>query len=217
MPHELTHKKIYAVFFPAILLGGLALFIQIIRYQPLNPTNTASEKNTPTEFNIPILPTDPVIGSKKSPLTVVAFEDFSCSACRSLQELFSKVQQKYPEKIKMIWKGLPVNDFPYPSINALRYGICAHEQEQFEKFSAYAFSNNDNLSDATLEKISEEITMDAEELASCLASDRPDRIIELNKQIANTLNIQSVPTLFIDNTQIQTPESLADWEHLLGI
>ena len=217
MAEELTHKKIYAVFFPAILLGGLALFIQIIRYQPLNPKIETNEQNASEEFKIPILPTDPIIGNKKSPITVVAFEDFSCAACKAQHDLFLEVQKKHPDKVKMVWKGIPVNDFPYPSIDALRYGVCAHEQEQFDQFAAYAFSNSDNLSEATLNKIGEEIKLDAEELTACLATDRPNRVVELNKNIANTVNLQSVPTFFIDNTQIETPGSLSDWERVLGL
>lgn len=217
MPHELTHKKIYAVFFPAILLGSLALFIQIIRYQPLNPKIEAVEQNAASEFKIPTLPTDPIIGNKKSPVTVVAFEDFSCSGCRAQHDLFLQVQRQYPDKVKMVWKGIPVNDFPYPSVDALRYGVCAHEQEQFDQFAAYAFSNSDNLSEGTLKKISEEIKLDIEELQTCLESERPDRVIEFNKNIANTLNLQSVPTLFINNVQIETPKLLSDWERILEL
>ncbi len=217
MSHELTHKKIYAVFLPAILLGALALFIQIVRYQPLNPKIAAVEENVASEFKIPTLPTDPIIGSKKSPITVIAFEDFSCSACRTQHDLFLQVQQKHPDKVKMVWKGLPVNNFPHPSLTALRYGVCAHEQKQFDQFAAYAFSNSDNLSEGTLTKISQEIKLDIEKLNTCLESDRPDRIIELNKNIANTLNLQSVPTLFINNVQIETPKLLSDWERILGL
>lgn len=217
MPHQLTHKKIYAVFFPAILLGILALFIQIIRYQPLYPKIEPEEQNATEEFKIPILPTDPIIGNKKSGITVVAFEDFSCDACRSQHDLFLQVQERYPDKVKMVWKGIPVNDFPYPSITAIRYGVCAHEQKQFDQFTAYAFSNSNNLSEGTLATVSEEIKLDAKKLATCLDSDRPDRVIELNKNIANTLNLQSVPTLFINNVQIETPKSLSDWERILGL
>ncbi len=217
MPHELTHKKIYAVFLPAILLGALALFIQIIRYQPLYPKIEPVEENIASEFKIPTLPTDPLIGNKKSPITVIAFEDFSCAACRAQHDLFLQVQQKHPDKVKMVWKGLPVNNFPHPSLTALRYGMCAHEQKQFDQFAAYAFSNSDNLSEGTLDKISEEIKLDNEKLASCLASDRPDGVIELNKNIANALNLQSVPTLFINNVQIKTPETLSDWERILEL
>ncbi|MBP9731896.1 MAG: thioredoxin domain-containing protein [Candidatus Magasanikbacteria bacterium] len=217
MSHELTHKKIYAVFFPAILLGSLALFIQIVRYQPLYPKIDTTEQNADSKFEVPILPTDPIIGNRKSPITVIAFEDFSCSACKAQHDLFLQVQQKYPDKIKMIWKGLPVNNPLQPPVTALRYGVCAHEQKQFDQFAAYAFSNSDNLSEGTLNKISEEIKLDTEKLTTCLASDRPDQIIETNKKIANTLNLQSVPTLFIDNKQIQTPETLNDWERILGL
>ncbi len=218
MAQELTHKKIYAVFFPAILLGALALFIQIIRYEPLLPSLEKTNVETlDTTFTIPILPTDPIIGNRKSPLTVIAFEDFSCEACKAQHDLFLQLEQEYPDKVKIIWKGLPVHDFPYPSIDAIRYGVCAEEQEKFNEFAAYAFSNGDNLSQSTLIQIGEEIGLDTKDLTSCLASDRPDRTVGITKKIAETLNLQSVPTFFIENTQIKTPQSIDEWKRELGL
>lgn len=218
MALELTNKKIFFVFIPAILLGGLALFIQIVRYEPLIPkveTQQTTEQNT--QFVIPILPADPIIGNKKSPVTVIAFEDFSCEGCKAEQDLFSQLQTTYPNKVKMIWKGLPVNDFPYPSVDALRYGFCTNEQQKFNEFSAYAFSNSNNLSSGTLSLVGEQIGLNAKDLAECLASTRPDQYIELNKNIARTLNIQSVPTFFMNNVQIKAPQSIEDWKVLLGL
>ena len=219
MAQELTKKKIFIVFVPAILLGALGLFIQIIRYEPLLPTvdKTATDTSKQPAFTIPILPTDPIIGSKKSPITVIAFEDFSCDACKAQHDLFLQIQKIYPDKVKMIWKGLPVHDFPYPSVDALRYSVCATEQNKFDDFASYAFSNGDNLSESTLVKIGEEIGLDAKDLTACLASDRPTKAIELTKNIANTLNLQSVPTFFINNAQIKTPESLDEWRTTLGL
>lgn len=219
MAPELTHKKIYIVFFPAIFLGALALFIQIIKYQPLFPKEVVEEKNSTTasQFVIPILPTDPVIGNKKSPTTVIAFEDFSCAACKAQYDLFLQLEKEYPGKVKIVWKGLPVNDFPYPSIDSLTYAACAQEQKKFDEFAAYAFANTTNLSESTLAGIATQIKLDSKDLSSCLSSDRPNQQIELTKNIARTLNLQSVPTLFINNTQIETPQSIEDWRQILGL
>lgn len=218
MPPELTRKKIYKVFIPAILLCALALFIQIVRYEPLIPKMDEQKKDEQSsKFIIPILPTDPIIGNKKSPVTVVAFEDFSCGGCKAQHELFLELQNQYPDKVKMVWKGLPVNDFPYPSSDALKYGICAHEQKKFDEFASYAYANATNLSPGTLSQIADEIQLDRSDLDSCLSSERPAKQIELTKEIARTLNLQSVPTFFINNTQIQTPQSLDAWKQILGL
>lgn len=218
MALELTKKKIYTVFLPAILLGGLALFIQIIRYEPLIPKVDTTKNNDATaQFIIPILPADPIIGNKKSPVTVIAFGDFSCGGCKAQHELFLELQNQFPNKVKMVWKGLPVNDFPYPSLDALRYGSCANEQKKFTEFASYAYANSTNLSIATLSEIANEINLDRKDLDACLSSERPNQEIEITKEIARTLNLQSVPTIFINNAQIEAPQSLEAWKQLLGL
>jgi protein-disulfide isomerase len=218
MPHELTHKKIYAVFVPAILLGALALFVQILRYEPLLPKPVETDNTQAgAPFIIPILPTDPIVGNVQAAHTIIAFEDFSCGACKSQHDLFIELQKKHPSKVNIIWKGLPVNDFPYPSLNAIRYGFCAAEQDKFNEFTSLAFANSNNLSESILNILSEEIMLDSEDLTECLASPRPDKYVEINKGIAQTLNVQSVPTFFRDNIQIANPKSIEEWEILLNL
>lgn len=213
---ELTHKKIFIVFVPAILLGCLALFIQIVRYQPLFPKQETTQSSQ-DKLEITILPDDPVLGNKRAPYTVIAFEDFSCGACQAQHELFLNLQKQYPNKVKIIWKGLPVHDFPYPSIDAIRYGYCAAEQNKFNEFSSFAFANSTNLVQDTLAIIADEISLDPTDLAACLSSTRPDENVANNKQIAQLLQVQSVPTLFINNVQIQTPETIEDWKQLFSL
>src|SRR5688572_1930086 len=99
MEKELTHKKIYLVFIPAILLGCLALFIQIIQYEPLFP---AQQPDTETENQvvaIELRPDDPIIGNKRAPRTIVAFEDFACGECKRQHEIFTELQKQFPDKV----------------------------------------------------------------------------------------------------------------------
>jgi len=216
---RLTPKKIYTVFIPAILLGALALFIQIIIYEPLYPKIDPVEAGTAADGKIivPILPVDPILGDTRAPITIIAFEDFACEGCRRQHEMFVELERLYPKKVKIIWKGIPVNQFPHPSLMAHRYGFCANQQKKFAEFASYAYANNLNLSESTLLQIMEEIGIRNNRLATCLASDAPDSYIATTEEIARFFNVMEVPTFFIDNVQIRTPQSLESWRQTLDL
>ncbi len=218
---ELTHKKIFAVFIPALLLCGLALFIQLVRYEPLSPK---TQVETPAETagklsEVELLPDDPILGNRRSPNLVVAFSDFTCGKCRQHYELFRKLEEKYPGKVAIEWKGLPVQEFPYSSMEAIRYGYCAAEQNKFNEFAFYAFENYTNLVQETLVVIADEIALDPTDLTECLSSTRPNDNIVKNKDIATFFNIQGVPTFFLNNIQLKENQiaTLEDWEKLFNL
>jgi len=209
----LSTKKMLAIFLPALIIVGLAFFIQIVNYKPLFP----KLKETTSEFTIPLSTQDPIIGNSKAANTIIAFEDFACESCKQHNEYLENLQKKYPNKCKIIWKGLPVAVYPYPSLEAQKYGYCAEAQKKFSEFKDYAFANTDNLSDTTLQTIAEEIKLDQKKLDKCLSDEETTVYIENTKQIAQILSIQSVPAFFINNKQISNPNSEYGWEEILGL
>jgi len=212
------NKTLIIIFLPAIIIAGLALFIRIIQYQPLYPDLKDYENlNGQTGFNLPIYPEDPIIGNKKAPKTIVAFEDYSCQGCKIQSTILNNLLEKYPDKIKIIWKGLPVSQFPYPSKPAHDYAFCINEQGEFNKFYQLAFTNGGNLSNEILDVITEQIDLNQKDLKTCLESNRPQLYVEKTEQLGMVLNIQSVPTFFVNNKQVTTPTTLEGWEMLLGL
>lgn len=203
------------VFIPAILVAGFALFVQILRYEPLFP----KKADTPPaeEFSIPVTAADPIMGVKRAGKTIVAFEDFGCNSCKQYDEILSQLVALHPTGVKIIWKGLPVTRFPYPSEPALKYAFCAYKQEKFNEFRTQAFALSDQLSENTLKKIAADIKLDTDELEECLASPAAEEHIIQNKNLAALLNIQAVPTFFINNKQVEGPQTVDGWETLLGI
>src|SRR3989344_3781722 len=182
-------KKMILIFIPALLVVGFALFIQVLRYEPLFPkkNTSSSDGEKPQEFSIPFSITDPIIGQKRAGKTIVAFEDFGCHRCKQYDEILTQLVAKHPNAIKIIWKGLPVTRFPYPSELALKYGFCAHSQKKFT------------------------------ELEKCLAGPATENYIFQNKNLALQLNIQAVPTFFVDNKQVEEAETVEGWADILAI
>ncbi len=209
-------KYIALIFIPAILIALLALFIRFIQYEPQFPDETKIE-TAQTGLQIPLYPDDPIIGSKKASIMLVAFEDFGCDGCKVQSTLFDSLMKKYPDKVKVVWKGLAATKFPFPTDLAHQYGFCANRQNKFNEFSKLAFTNSDNLNQTILDTIAKEIELDEKKLADCLASGEAEAYMAKNEQLGLALNIQSVPTFFLNNKQINPPTILEGWEAVLGL
>ncbi len=210
----MSTKKLLLVLIPAVLLAGFILFIQVLRYEPLFPKESETSNQ---EFVIPILADDPIIGLKRAAKTIIAFEDYSCASCNEIDVVLTQLISKYPTTVKVVWKGLPVTRFPYPSEPAITHGYCAHKQNKFPEFKALAFANSDQLSDAVLKKISTDIGLDLDDLETCLTSPEATNHLDQNKGIATLLNIQAVPIFFVNNKQVELVSTVAEWEKILGL
>src|SRR3989338_1742832 len=151
----LKTRHIFLVFLPALMVAAFVFFIRAIQYEPLSPkaSETAEE---PQALQIPIFPDDPMLGDKKAPITLIAFEDAGCAACAEQHAMFQKLLETYPKKIKIIWKPLPVTLIPYPSGRAHEYAYCANQQEKFDVFVTLAFENQNDLSPVALNRLAEQ-------------------------------------------------------------
>lgn len=207
-------RQLLIVFLPALLLVGIGLAVGIARYEPLYPDLPSTEDSIDV---IPVFPEDPIIGDKRAPLTIVAFEDFGCDGCKYQATLFDELLDRHPKAFKVIWKSLTVTRFPISTKDAHRYAVCAAEQDKFDAFKEVAFANGHNLTPDILDLVVEESDLNTKKLNSCLSSGRPEAHLTQNETLASLLNVQSVPTFFVDNIQIHTPESIDEWEQLLGL
>jgi len=213
----IKNKNVLLIFFPAILIASLALFIRVIQYEPLYPDVNEYEKIGENNFTIPIYPEDPIVGNRKAPISIIAFEDFACQGCKVQFSLLEKLVNKHPTKLKIFWKGLPVSKFPHSSEDAHKYAFCVNEQGKFIEFYKLAFTNSDNLSKEILDIIVNQTDIKKDRLSTCLKSTRPNDHIYITEQLGMALNIQSVPTIFINNKQIESPSTISGWETLLGL
>ncbi len=212
----MDRKTTFKIFIPALLVVFIGLWIRIAQYEPLYPDQD-NKKNVAEKVIIPIFPDDPIVGSKKAPINIIAFEDLGCDGCKLQSELFNKLLATYPGKIKITWKSLTVTKFPVSTERAHDYAYCANEQKKFKEFKEMAFANTNNLSEQILQIITTQTELDEKKLDKCLSSGRPQLYKEKTESLAKLLNIQAVPALFIDNKQIQTPHTIEEWKALLSL
>lgn len=209
-------RHLLFLFFPALLLALVAVGFRIFQYNQLEQL-TITTKVDQSNIQIPIFPNDIIDGEKKAPITIVAFEDLGCEGCAQQDILLTELDERHPGMIKVIWKFVPVNSIPFPTSRAHDLAYCAYKQNKFDAFKNLAFVNQQSLSQATLNLIVEQSQLNTDELDSCLATGEASALQQLNDELGQALQIQAVPAMFIDNTQIQIPSTVAGWEELLGL
>ncbi|MCF6276764.1 MAG: DsbA family protein [Candidatus Magasanikbacteria bacterium] len=203
-------RHLFLVFIPAIAVVSFALFVRIVQYEPVY------DRNKP--LDIPrqmaqLFPEDPILGNKKSPITLVAFEDFSCPACSTQSKMLDDILLQYPNSIKIIWKSIST----HKSELANNYAYCANKQRKFAEFKNLAFANQNNLNIDILNIISETIELNETKLNKCLASGEAEIYNQKNRDLATILHVQAVPTFFLNDVQLQTPKSRDEWKNVLGL
>lgn len=204
------------IFIPALAAAGVFLFIRVVQYEPLFPKRI-DEPTDAGQTLVPVFDDDAILGSLKAPITLIAFEDFGCPACKDQDALLKQLIAEYPDKVKVVVKLLSVTRFPYSTQSAHRYGWCARAQGKFSEFKDLAFVNADNLSPQTIDVISQSSGLDEKKLAVCLSEPAADNNIDKNRQLAEFLNVRQVPTFFLNNRQLRTPQSIDQWKVELGL
>ncbi|HLD31567.1 MAG TPA: DsbA family protein [Patescibacteria group bacterium] len=203
----------------AIALAAIGLFVRFIQYQPLLPSEKKIKayQEQIKQMQIPVYADDPIIGDKKAGITIIAFEDFACQACKFQFSLLEQIQKQYPQRIKIIWKGLTVTKFPHSTELANKYAYCANQQEKFNEFYPLAFTNSDKLTEDNLQLIAEQIKLNKDDLSSCLTNAATADYLTKTEQLGLLLHIQQVPTFFLESKQIKVPASAEDWRLILGL
>jgi protein-disulfide isomerase len=211
-------KHLYAIFLPAILLVLTVFSFRLYQYITIfiSPFDTATSDPLET-FTIPISSYDAILGDKKAPNTVVIFEDVQCEHCATLYSLTKEFEKKHPKTIKIIWKPTSIVSIPFSSETAHTYLMCAKEQDKFTPYLEMLFANQGQLSQETLNLFTQETGMNADKLATCLSDVGIRTYLDETKQLAEFLQIQSVPALFWNNRQIPAPITISEFETLLGI
>ncbi len=213
----LKSRQLLIIFIPAIIISSLVLFVRVIQYEPLFPKQENIEKQPAVDFSVPIFGEDPIIGDRRAPATLLVFSDLGCDHCRLQFSLWEQLMAQYPKKVKIIWKSLPVVSFPYSTELANQYAFCTNQQGKFLDFIRLAFTNSADLSPAIVESLAQSADLNQEKLQTCLDSGAAQAYLQKTEQLATLLNIQSVPTVFLNNKQIEPPQILEGWKTLLNL
>ncbi len=153
-------------------------------------------------------PKNPVIGDdrasrgkKDAAITIVEYSDFQCPYCKRGYETVEEVRKKYGDKIRFVYKHLPL-PFHEMAMPAARYfeAIALQNGEKAYQFHDKVFSNQDKLNsgkEAFLKEMAKAVGANDAQLKKDLTSAKVTERIEADTKEANSFGINGTPGFIV--------------------
>ena len=141
----------------------------------------------------------PIFGNTKDPkLTIVEFTEFQCPYCSRIAPVMKELNQKYPDKIKFVYKHFPLS-FHSNAKAAAAASIAAQNQGKFWEFRYALAPHSRELSDSTYIAIATEIGLDVEKFKKDMVLDSAmEARIDKDFQLGVQVGVQGTPNFYIN-------------------
>ena len=148
--------------------------------------------------DVEIESTDPTVGSKSAPITVIEFADFQCPYCGRVAPTIKKVQETYGDKIRLVWKDFPLTQIHPQAFKAGEAAHCAGDQGKYWEYHDRLFANQQSLMPDDLKKHATDLGLDAKVFASCLDSSKYGERVRDGVAAGSRLGVNSTPTVYVN-------------------
>ncbi len=146
----------------------------------------------------------PVIGFSDAPVTIIAFNDYQCMACKTWYD------EEYPEISKNLIETQKANIVFLDSISLGNDSIiiseatfCADEQEKYSEYQQILFNSQQKIDDwaksEQLKKFAMDLELDMELFEECIDSRKYENKILSNIDYAKNLGVDKIPAFKIIN------------------
>lgn len=155
----------------------------------------------------------PTKGNTKAPVTIVEFSDFQCPFCKQAASTLNGVLKSYGDKVRLIYKHLPLSIHPQ-AFQAAQAATCAANQDKFWEYYDVLFRISD-MSLGNLQKIAQEVSLNLEQFNLCLNSESSKEAVKRDIQEAKSLKIEATPTFLINGRLVKGALSEADFKKVI--
>jgi len=144
----------------------------------------------------------PSKGPEKAPITIVEFSDFECPYCSRLAPVIHKVLEKYPDKVRLVFKNYPLTRTHKMAMKAAIASLAAQKQGRFWDYHDKLFENHNRLSDQKFLDIAKEMGLDMGKFELDRGDPEIAGLINRDIKEAKEYNLRGVPTLFINGHKL---------------
>lgn len=163
----------------------------------------------------------PSRGAAPKQFELVEFADFQCPHCKEAQPIAEKLIQDFPQA-HYVFETFPLVNIHPEAFKAAAWGTCVAQQDGNPAFFKYAdsvFAAQNDLNgqgaDQTLRNAATAAGADPDKVAACVSTPATKSAVEAGIHLAQELNVDETPTLFIDGRAV--PMMAVPYEQLKKI
>jgi protein-disulfide isomerase len=147
--------------------------------------------------------TAPAKGSPTATVTVAEFSDFQCPFCLGVTPTLRQLEDKYKDRVRFVWKHLPLVGIHPQAMNAAIAAEAARNQGKFWEYHDKLFAHQKNLEPADLRGYAQELGLDIARFDK--DREAPELKIKVLDDMAEatSLGVKSTPTFFINGRLVR--------------
>jgi protein-disulfide isomerase len=146
----------------------------------------------------------PIRGNPDAPVTIVEFSDFQCPFCARTAPLIQQVQDKYGDKVRVVYKHFPLNFHPAARPAAIA-SIAAQEQGKFWEMHDVLFESTASLSPDKMEEYAEKAGLDMDRFRADYEKKKQeyDKRVTAEYQEGVNAAVRGTPTIYINGKKVR--------------
>lgn len=143
----------------------------------------------------------PSRGPANAKVTLQIFSDFECPFCVQTAPAIAAVERRYPQQLRVVWRNYPLA-FHARARPAARAALEAFAEGGNTKFWAvhdWLYGPRADLSDAGLQQLAAELSLDVARVAQAAKSGQYDAQIDADMAAADAAGVEGTPAVFIND------------------
>ncbi len=148
-----------------------------------------------------------IFGKKDAPITIVEYSDFECPYCSRGYQTVKQVKAEYGDKVRVLFKHLPLDFHPMAEPAARYYeAIALQDHGKAEKFHDKVFENQGELKsgkEGFLKKVAKEVGANMGKLEKDLNDEKISKRIQADMEEAQKFGIRGTPGFIVNGISLR--------------
>lgn len=145
---------------------------------------------------------NPQKGPSDAAVTIIEYTDFQCPYCTRGARTLHEVKDKYGDKIRVVFKNLPLQMHPQAR-PAAKAALAAHRQGKFWEYHDLLFKNSRNLNEDNFVKMAQTLGLDMEKFNSDRNSKEIADQVQADMDQAKKLGLTGTPNFLVNGVKIK--------------
>jgi protein-disulfide isomerase len=150
----------------------------------------------------------PIRGAAEAPVTLVEFSDFHCPFCNRAQETLKQVLERYPGKVRLVYRDFPLDRLHPQARPAAEAARCANDQGKFWDYHDVLYANTPRGAPDDLRRYAEQVGLDVPKFERCLSSGIHKAAVQRDIDEGSRLGVTGTPAFFVNGRPMEGAQPL---------
>ena len=145
----------------------------------------------------------PAAAAEPAPIPIVVFSAYSCPYCAQSQKILAQLQEKYPGRLRLIYKHFPLGRDAQALLPHLAAVAAAGQGRQDAMHEALFGAAPGSLDRAQLRALAGRLKLDQKRFMAALDAASTRTIIDDDLAEAQALKVNATPTFYIEGFKLE--------------